>query len=127
MTSKPVLRPSALHPISVEPNSSRVTVTVAGRVVADTHHALTLREASCPAVHYIPRDDVDAQALRHSDHTSYCPFKGDASHYDLQVGDIRVPAAAWTYDAPHEAVSAIKGHVAFYPDKVDAVVVQDLT
>lgn len=121
MTPRLVLRPNALHPLTVEPAGSRVTVTVAGRVVADTHAALTVREASYPPVQYIPLEDVDPGALRPSQRATYCPFKGDAAHFDVQVGDTRVPAAAWTYDAPHDAVAAIKGHVAFYADKVDSV------
>ena len=55
MQTKPVLTPGPDHPITITPNPARVIVTVAGRVIADTHHALTLKEASYPAVQYIPR------------------------------------------------------------------------
>jgi uncharacterized protein (DUF427 family) len=76
-------------------------------------------------VQYVPLADVDADVLVPSDHTSYCPFKGDATYYSLQVGDDVAPAAAWTYVAPHDAVAAVKDHVAFYPDRVDAIEVHD--
>ena len=56
-------------------------VTVGGKVIADTRAALMLREASYPAVQYIPRRDVDMAALTRSEHTTYCPYKGDASHF----------------------------------------------
>jgi uncharacterized protein (DUF427 family) len=52
--AKPIKIPGPEHPISVERNSSRVVVSVAGRVIADTSEALTLHEAHYPAVQYIP-------------------------------------------------------------------------
>ena len=61
---KSVKIPGPDHPISVERNASRVVVTVAGRIVADTRDALTLREAHYPAVQYIPRKDVDMALLK---------------------------------------------------------------
>jgi len=118
MTPKPVLRPGRLHPITVEPAGGRVTVTFAGRVVADSVDALTLREGSLAPVHYLPVEDVDADVLRPSSHASYCPYKGDASYQDLVVGAEIAPAAVWTYNDPYDAVAPIKGHVAFVLDKV---------
>ena len=91
------------------------------RVIADTHDAITLREAAYPPVQYIPLADVDAAVLRPSEHTSHCPYKGRAAYYDLEVGNDVVPAAVWFYEEPHDAVAAVKGHVAFYPDRVDAI------
>jgi uncharacterized protein (DUF427 family) len=90
-------------------------------VVADTRHAVTLQEASYPAVQYIPLADVDPAVLRPSEQTSYCPYKGEASYFDLAVGDRVAPGAVWTYPAPHEPVSPIRDHVAFYPDRVDSI------
>src|SRR5207237_6970905 len=60
----------------IELNPARVIVSIAGRVVADTREALTLREAAYPAVQYIPRKDVDMALLDRTDHTTYCPYKG---------------------------------------------------
>ena len=122
MTDKPVLQPGPNHPITVEPNPARVTVTVAGHVVADTRRALTLREADYPAVQYIPIEDVDRSLLERTDTGSYCPFKGDASYYSIPVGGERSVDAIWVYEKPHEAVAEIKDHVAFYPDRVDGIV-----
>ena len=73
MTEKPIKVPGPDHPITIEPNAARVRVSVAGRVVADTRGALTLREASYPAVQYIPREDVDMSLLQRTDHSTYCP------------------------------------------------------
>jgi uncharacterized protein (DUF427 family) len=111
--------PSSEHPITIEPNRSRVRITVAGRVVADTARALTLRESDYPSVQYVPRDDVDMSLLKRSDNQSYCPYKGDAAYYSIAVGGGRGKNAVWTYEAPYAAVAEIKDHLAFYPDRVD--------
>lgn len=120
MTTKPVREPTADHPITVEPTGKHVTVRVNGEVVAESDNALTLQESTYPAVQYIPIGDVVATALTSSDTTTYCPYKGDASYYNVATasGDT-VEDAIWTYEAPYPAVAGIAGHVAFYPDKAD--------
>lgn len=124
MTDRPVLQPTASHPITVEPTGKHVTVRVNGEVVAETDNALTLQESTYPAVQYIPRSDVVQSVLSSSDTTTYCPFKGDASYYTVttSAGDV-VEDAIWTYEQPYPAVADIVGHVAFYPDKADIAVV----
>jgi uncharacterized protein (DUF427 family) len=77
--AKPVKIPGPDHPITIERNPARVIVSIAGRVVADTREALTLREAAYPAVQYIPRKDVDMALLDRTDHTTYCPYKAIAA------------------------------------------------
>ncbi len=121
MADKLMKIPGPGHPISIESNRSRVVVKVGGRVIADTSDALTLREATYPAVQYIPRRDVDMAALTRSEHTTYCPYKGDASYYSIPVGGDRSLNALWTYEAPFEAMAQIKDYVAFYPDRVDEI------
>ena len=121
MADKPIKFPGPNHPISIEGNPSRIVVTVGGKVIADTRDALTLREASYPAVQYIPRRDVDMAALTRSEHTTYCPYKGDASYYSIPAGGNRSLNAVWTYETPFEAVAQIKDYVAFYPDRVDEI------
>jgi uncharacterized protein (DUF427 family) len=114
-----VKTPGPDHPITVEPNPSRVVVRVGDRVIADTTRALTLRESTYPAVQYIPLDDVEPAALGPSDSRTYCPYKGDASYYSLVTEDGTVADAVWTYDKPYDAVGEIAGHVAFYPQHVE--------
>ena len=121
MTDKPIKVPGPDHPITIEANSSRVVVTVAGKVIADTGEALTLREAAYPAVQYIPRRDVDMAALTRSEHTTYCPYKGDASYFSIPAGGDRSLNAVWTYETPFAAMAQIKDYVAFYPDRVDKI------
>ncbi len=121
MTTRQKLRPGPDHPITIEPTPGRVVVSVAGRVIADTGNALTLLEASYPAVQYIPRDDVDMSLLERTDHASYCPYKGDSAYYSIPIGGARSANAVWSYEAPYPAVAAIRDHLAFYPDRVDAI------
>ena len=121
MTAKPVRIPGPDHPITIARHPKRVVVTLAGQVIADTRAALALREAAYPAVLYIPRADVDMSRLERTDHATYCPYKGDCAYYSLPAGDERSLNAVWTYEAPYDAVAAIRDHVAFYPDRVDAI------
>jgi uncharacterized protein (DUF427 family) len=117
MADRAVKVPGPDHPITIEANSSRVRVTVGGKLIADTRDALTLREASYPPVQYIPRRDVDMAALTRSEHTTYCPYKGDASYYSIPAGGDRALNAVWTYETPFDAMAQIKDYVAFYPDR----------
>ena len=121
MTSKPMKIPGPDHPISIEANPSRIVVRVGRKIIADTRAALTLRDAAYPAVQYIPRRDVDMAALTRSEHTTYCPYKGDASYYSIPAGGDRSRDAAWTYETPFEATAQIKDYVTFYPDRVDEI------
>ena len=119
MADRAIRVPGADHPITIEQSPMRILVRSDGQILADSRNALTLREAKYPAVHYIPRRDVDMAKLRRTDHTTYCPFKGDCSYYSLP-GDVEGGAnAVWTYEAPFPAVGAIQDHLAFYSDRVE--------
>src|ERR1700738_3365400 len=121
MTDKPMKISGPNHPLSIEANPCSVVVTLGGKVIPDPRGALTLLEASYPAVQYIPRRDVDMTALTRSEHTTYCPYKGDASYYSIPAGGDRSLNAVWTYETPFEAMAQIKDYVAFYPDRVDEI------
>lgn len=121
MTEKSIKIPGPDHPITIKPNPARVVVTVGGKIIADTTDALTLREAKYPAVQYIPRKDVDMDALVASKIETYCPYKGDATYFSIPAGGARSTDAIWTYEAPFDAVASIRDHLAFYPDRVDAI------
>jgi uncharacterized protein (DUF427 family) len=124
MKTKQIKRPGPDHPISIQHNPARVVVSIAGRVVADTRDALTLHEAAYPAVQYIPREDVDLTQLERTDHATYCPYKGECSYYSVPAGGEKSVNAVWAYEDPFPAVAQIKGHVAFYPDRVDKIAEQ---
>ena len=119
--AKPIKIPGPDHAISIERDTERVIVSVGGRVIADTREALTLSEAHYPAVQYIPRKDVDMTLLERTDHTTYCPYKGDCSYFSIPLGGERSVNAVWSYEAPYAAVTPIKDHLAFYPNHVDLI------
>jgi uncharacterized protein (DUF427 family) len=121
MTDRQMKLPGPDHPISIDNNSSRVVVTLGGVVIADTRNALTLREASYPAVQYVPRQDVNMAALARSQHTTFCPYKGEAAYFSIPAGGDRSVNAVWTYETPFAAMAQIKEYVAFYPDRVDEI------
>jgi uncharacterized protein (DUF427 family) len=121
MPAKPVRTPGPDHPITIEPSRHRVVVKVGGRIIADSRDALTLHESTYPAVQYIPRKDVDMAALERTRHRTYCPYKGDCNYYSIPGGGERSVNAVWTYDTPHDAVSGIRDHLAFYADRVDSI------
>jgi uncharacterized protein (DUF427 family) len=121
MMEQTIKIPGPDHPISIDHSASRVVVSVGGRVVADSRHALSLKEASYPPVLYIPRADVDLSQLTRTDHSTYCPYKGDCSYYSISPGGERSRNAIWTYESPYDAVAEIRDHMAFYPDRVDSI------
>lgn len=121
MTTNAVKIPGPDHPITIETNPKRVIVRLGGRVIADSREALVLREASYAPVYYLPRRDADMSLLERSDHTTHCPYKGDASYFSVPLGGERSRDAVWSYEQPHAAVREIKEHLAFYPDWVDGI------
>jgi uncharacterized protein (DUF427 family) len=110
--------PGPDHPITISPAEKHVRVLAGDIVIADTTHALTLKEASYPAVLYIPRGDADAKLIEKTSRTTHCPYKGDASYYSIKAGGKVLENAIWTYETPFPAMAEIKDYLAFYPDKV---------
>jgi uncharacterized protein (DUF427 family) len=113
--------PGPDHPITIAPNPKRVVIRFGARTIADSTRALTLREASYAPVQYIPRADVDMNALSRTAHSSHCPYKGDASYYSVITDEREAQNAVWTYENPFPAMEAIREYVAFYPNRVDSI------
>jgi uncharacterized protein (DUF427 family) len=110
--------PGPDHPITITTNPKRVRVLADGVVIAESTQALTLKEASYPAVQYVPREDANMSLLKRTDRVTHCPYKGDASYYSVVSGGKVLDNAIWTYETPFPAMAQISGHLAFYPDKV---------
>jgi len=87
-------------------------------VIADTTHALTLKEASYPAVQYVPREDTNLELLARSNRVTHCPYKGDANYFNIKADGKTIENSIWTYETQFPAMAEISGHLAFYPDKV---------
>jgi uncharacterized protein (DUF427 family) len=113
--------PGPDHPIAIERNKNRVRVTFGGVTIADTTRALTLREASYPAVQYIPREDAKMDVLKPTTNASHCPYKGDASYFSIIADGRTADNAVWSYEKPFPAMAEIAGHLAFYPNRVDKI------
>jgi len=110
--------PGPDHPITITANPKRVRVLAGGAVIAETTHALTLKEASYPAVNYIPRTDANMRLLSRSERVTHCPYKGDANYFNIVADGKTIENAIWTYETPFPAMTEISGRLAFYPDKV---------
>ena len=111
----------AVHRIEITPNRRRCRVIHQGVTYADTHEALSLVEPGAEKVHYFPRADVNMARLERSIHTTDCPHKGKATHYHLLTEEGPVENAAWSYEAPLDGASKIKGYLAFYRTRVDRI------
>ncbi|GGE55139.1 hypothetical protein GCM10007276_35160 [Agaricicola taiwanensis] len=112
-------RPNAAHPITVEPVTDTIIVRIGDVILAESDNALILREASLAPVYYIPADEVALDELSASTTRTHCPYKGDASYFSTRDGSVK--DVAWSYQDPFDHMLTIKGHLAFYPDRVDAI------
>ena len=115
MKDRQVKLPGPDHPISIQRNPARIIVSVAGRVVADTRNALTLREAAYPPVQYIPGKDVDFSQLERTDHVTYCPYKGECNYYNGSGGGEKSVNAVWSYEDPLPLLCRLGGMLRSIP------------
>ena len=95
------------------------------RELARSTDPVVLREFAAkayPPVVYFPPDDVDMTLLKRSQKTTTCPIKGTATYYRLVDDGDDGAEVAWTYEEPVAGVEAIRGHLAFYPDRIDVVI-----
>ena len=106
------------RPPRVEPSPRRARVELAGVTVADSTSALRVLETSQAPGIYFPPEDVSQ--LEQIGRRSLCEWKGRAVYFDVVVGARRAGAAAWAYPDPVEFYAALRDHVAFYPQAVDA-------
>lgn len=103
--------------ISIRQMPGTWVVRAGGAVLGESQRALELSEAGLAPVIYFPRSDLAMALLEPSDTRTTCPKKGEAVYFSIAAKSGLIPDAAWSYEAPHDAVSQIAGHIAFYPDK----------
>jgi uncharacterized protein (DUF427 family) len=106
--------------IVLYPSPKRVRAVLGGETVADSTAAILLLEQGHAPVYYFPRADVRMERLARTGRRTHCPHKGDAAWWTVEAGGRRAEDAAWSYEAPFEAVAAISGRIAFYWDRMDA-------
>lgn len=108
------------HKLLMHPFPRRVRAEFAGRTILDTTRGVLLHETALLPRLYVPETDLDADAFVGSDHTTHCPFKGDATYRTLQVGGRTVPDALWAYPEPTQAAPWLRGLASLYWDAADA-------
>lgn len=113
--------PGPDHPISIVPAGAKVSVHFGGMLIAQSERALRLQETTMAPVLYVPREDVRMDFLSRTEESSHCPYKGDASYYSITVAGLVAENAVWSYEKPFPAMAEISGHLAFYPNRVDAI------
>lgn len=107
------------RPPRVEAVHARVTIELGGRLIADTTRAMRVLETSHPPAYYLPPDDFVEGALKPSEGSSSCEFKGRASYYDIAGNSAVAPGAGWYYPKPSRGFDAIAGFVSVYPGRMD--------
>ncbi len=114
------------RPPKLEPSSKTVRIEVGGEVIAQSNRSFRVLETSHPPVYYIPQDDIKMQLLvgqpgKHS----FCEWKGRADYWNLIVGDLLIPEAAWSYPSPTDQFARLQNYLAFYPSKMDTCYVDN--
>jgi len=104
-----------------ERHSRRLQAEFAGAMLADSTRTVVLRETRLPPVVYFPREDLRMDLLHPSAHRSYCPIRGNASYWSAEVDGRREENIAWSYEEPLPEALPIKGHLAFYAERLDAL------
>jgi uncharacterized protein (DUF427 family) len=98
-----------------------VRVEFAGETIADSTCCRSVQESHHGDVVYFPRDAVRMQWVERSEHSTFCPFKGTATHWTLRVGDRVAENAIWSYEEPYDQVAELAASMAFYLDRIDAL------
>lgn len=109
------------HVVAFRPAGRRVIVRIGGEVIAESDKAVLCEETGHGPVYYLPMTDTRAHLFRPTATSTHCPFKGDASYWSVTAGGVDGRDVAWSYDLPYDEATAIRGYVAFYPDRVDAI------
>jgi len=109
------------HRIDVLASSRHVRLELDGQVLAESSRPMLLFETMLPARCYLPREDIRAELIPSDTHT-YCAYKGQASYWSVTVGGRTVPDIAWTYPEPLHDATQVRGHTAFFDERIDMIV-----
>jgi uncharacterized protein (DUF427 family) len=116
------------HRVELLPEGRRVKVVFGGVAIGDTDAALRVEETGHNPVFYLPEKDVRLDLMHRTDHSTRCPYKGEASYWTIEVPGAsgstkRSENAVWAYPTPYDEVSGLAGYYAFYPNRVDSITV----
>lgn len=107
------------HRLLLTPFPRRVRAVLGDVEVLDTVDGALVHESNLLPALYVPVTDIRADLLTPTDHSTHCPFKGDASYWTVTVGDRVAENAVWGYEQPIEAAAWLEGKRAFYWDAFD--------
>lgn len=110
------------RPPRVVPDERYVVVRAGAIEVARTRRALRVLETASPPTFYLPPDDVRRELLAPARGTSWCEWKGAATYWDVVLPERRLERVAWSYEAPSVAFAALRGHLGFYPARLECLV-----
>ena len=105
--------------VDLEPGPERIRVRIGGELLADSSRALVVRETKHDPVVYLPREDVRLDLFERTQHSTFCPFKGEASYWTLRLAGRVEENVVWSYEDPFPQVAGLKDYLAFYPDRVE--------
>jgi uncharacterized protein (DUF427 family) len=111
--------PPKQHALYLEPSPRRVRGVIGGETVVDSVHIALLHETGYLPIWYFPRSDVRFDLLQATDHTTHCPFKGDASYWTIRAGGKLAENKVWGYPEVLPGTPDITDRVAFYWDAVE--------
>ena len=109
----------------LEDSPRRIRARLAGETIVDARDARLLHEHRCLPIYYLPEAEVRMDLLEPSDHSTHCPYKGDASYWSVRVGDRLAENAVWSYPDPIEGAPPLAGLLAFYWDSMDEWLEED--
>lgn len=114
------------HKVKEERSRLHIQVYFNGRKIADSKDVIKVIEDDHPDRYYIPREDVQMEALERSPKTSECPFKGTAHYYSIRAGEKKAEDAVWSYEIPYDEHAALKDRMSFYEDKVERLEIEEV-
>lgn len=108
------------HRLLFHPFPRRVRAMFAGKTVLDSARGSLLQETGHLPQLYVPDEDMRQDLLEPTEHSTHCPFKGDAAYWSVRVGDRIADNAVWAYPEPSQDADWLRGYRAVYWDRMDA-------
>ena len=105
------------YAVEMVPTGQTVTITYKGTVIAESNAALWVKETKHADVIYLPRSAMREEFFTATDHSTYCPFKGHANYWQLNVAGEIQENIVWSYESPYEEVLELKDFISFYTDR----------
>ena len=99
----------------------KIEVVFNNKIVASSNMFILLEEENYAPVMYVPKDGLFFKFIESTNYSTYCPFKGKASYWNIKCCGNIVENAVWSYSDPFDEALIIKNHFAFYSDKVSTI------